>query len=501
MRYIKSISTILILSTLLFAAGGKISGTVTDAQSGEPLPGVNVYISELSLGAATDLNGNYVILNVVAGTYTLKASYIGYATYAFTEMRVSTGQTTTQDFKMSQEVLQGQEVVVVADRPLVRKDLTASQKITTNDEIKDLPVETFLGVLTTQAGVNVGSDGALHIRGGRSGEVGYYIDGVSVANPFGTSGLAVSVSNKALQEMKVVSGAFNAEHGNAMSGIVNIQIAEGGPKYSGSLSMYSGDYVTDDSDLYTNLDNLNFTTNKVIEGTFTGPVPFLSNEGNFTFNLSGRYSYDEGYIYGVREHYPNDYSDFRFSDFWYIQNNGDKDFVPMNPNERFNFLTKLTYRITPKIKLSAQLLHDDREYKPANLASHQYKFNPDGTYNYFRNNNNYSIKLSQAFTKTYYEANVFVANTDYEQYVYADTNAVYLNPDNPGYVSTNNVQGSPPTTTFVFGGVQMNHLYRNSSSKGGKFDLTSQITHRHELKGGMNFRIDDLEEDYFNCVI
>jgi len=500
MRYIKSIFILSIISTFLFAAAGKISGTVTDSQTGESLPGVNVYISELSLGAATDLNGNYVILNVVPGNYTLKASYIGYATYSVTQLRVSTGQTTTQDFNMSQEVLQGQEVVVVADRPLVRKDLTASQKITTSDEIKDLPVETFLGVLTTQAGVNVGAGGELHIRGGRSTEVGYYIDGVSVANPFGTSSIAVGVSNKALQEMKVVSGAFNAEYGNAMSGIVNLQIDEGGRNYNGNLSVYTGDYLTDDTDLYTNLDNLNFTTNRVVEGTFTGPVPLLSKDGNFTFNLSGRYSYNDGYIYGIREHYPIDFSDFRYSDFWYIQTRGDDEYVSMNPNERFNYLSKFTYRITPKFKISTQILHDNREYKSANLASHQYKYNPEGTYTYYRNNNNYSLKLSQAFTKTFYEANFFIANTDYDKYVYADTNAVYLNPDNPGYVSTNNILGAPPTTTFVFGGVQMDHLYRNSSSKGGKFDITSQITHRHELKGGLSFRIDDLEEDFFTIL-
>jgi len=497
MRYFQSILIALIFTTSIWAAGGKISGTVTDEKSGEPLPGVNVYISELSLGAATDLNGYYVILNVVPGNYTLKASYIGYATYSVINLGVSTGQTTIRDFRMSQEVLQGQEVVVTADRPLVRKDLTASQKITTSDEIKDLPVETFLGVLTTQAGVNVGAGGELHIRGGRSNEVGYYIDGISVANPFFTNGLAVSVSNKALQEMKVVSGAFNAEYGNAMSGIVNIQIAEGGPNYSGNLSVYTGDYLSDDSDLFMNIDKLNFASNKVMEGTFTGPVPLLSKDGNFTFNVSGRYTNNEGYLYGRREHNPNDYSDFRYSDFWYIENNGDNEYVPMNPSERLNLLTKLTYRITPKIKLSTQLIHDDRSWKS---YVHLYKFNPDGIYNYNTSNNNYSIKLSQAFTKTYYEANFFIANTEYERYVYADTNAIYIDTDNPGYVSTNNIQGAPPTTTFVFGGTQMGHLYRNSSSMGGKFDITSQITQRHELKSGLNFRIDDLEEDFFTVL-
>ena len=129
-------------------------------------------------------------MNIPPGDYSVKASYIGYATYKVSNVRVSLDRTTQQNFQLSEAVIEGEEVTVVADRPLIYKDLTASQKITTSDEIKIMPVETFLGVLTTQAGVNQGAGGELHIRGGRSNEVGYYIDGVSVANPFFTNGLS-----------------------------------------------------------------------------------------------------------------------------------------------------------------------------------------------------------------------------------------------------------------------------------------------------------------------
>ena len=130
-----------------------------------------------------------------------------------------------------------------------------------------MPVETFLGVLTTQAGVNQGAGGELHIRGGRSNEVGYYIDGVSVANPFFTNGLAVSISNKALEEMKVVSGAFNAEYGNAMSGIVNLQVKDGGKDYHGSVSYQTGDHQSSDSHIFTNIDQFNLCL------LYTSPSP------------------------------------------------------------------------------------------------------------------------------------------------------------------------------------------------------------------------------------
>jgi len=471
----------------LFASGGKITGQITSMETSEPLAGVNVLVEEAFIGAATDPNGEYVILNVPTGYHTLSASYIGYSKYVVKELRVSLDQTTKQDIQMSQEVIEGGEVIVVAERPLVRKDLTASQRITTSDEIKDMPVESFLGVLTTQAGVNQGAGGEIHIRGGRSNEVGYFIDGVSVANPFYTNSLAVNISNKALEEMKVVSGAFNAEYGNAMSGIVNLQIKEGGPDYHGSLSFYSGDHFSGANDIFLNIDEIDYTANKVIEGSINGPVPMLSGGNRFTFNISSRYSDSEGYLYGQREHDPDDFADFRVSDYWVIELGGDNKYVSMNPSTRLNLLSKLTYRFTPKVKLSAQMLHDRRDWRS---YTHAYKYNPDGTYNHYTRNYNYSLKLTQAFTRSYYEANIFNAATDFKQYLYED-------PADERYVSTNSILGSPPSTTFVFGGTQMGHYSRESVSRGGKFDFTSQLTNRHEIKIGVSARIDDLEEDNF----
>ena len=476
--------------SFIFASGGKIRGHISSVESGEYLPGVNVVIEELLLGAATDQNGFFVILNVPTGTHTLSASYIGYSKYVIQGLRVSLDQTTIQNIQLTQEIIEGKEIVVLAERPLVQKDLTASQRITTSEEIKNLPVESFLGILTTQAGVNQGAGGEIHMRGGRSNEVGYYIDGVSVANPFFTNSLAVNISNKALEEMKVVSGAFNAEYGNAMSGIVNLQIKEGGSDYHGSVSTYSGDYFSNSTNIFLNIDDINIKANTVLEGTINGPMPLLSKGNKFTFNVTGRYSNSDGYLYGKREHKPDDYADFRVSDYWVIEMGGDNKYVSMNPSKRFNLLSKLTYRFTPKIKLSAQIIQDERDWKSYN---HAYKYNPDGTYNYFTKNNNYSLRLTQVFTKSYYELNIFNSTTNYKQYLYED-------PFDDRYVSSNRIIGSPPSTTFVFGGTQMGHYSRESFSKGSKFDFTNQITNKHEIKIGFSARLDNLVEDNYSIL-
>ena len=192
-------------------------GTVVQKSDNAPAVGVNIIIVDTYLGAASDERGKFVILNIPPGSYSVRADAIGFAPVTVKDVRITTAQTTEINISLEESVVEGQEVTVLAERPLVQKDLTASQRVTTAKEIQDMPVESFLGVLSTHAGVNQSAGGALHVRGGRSNEVGYYIGGVSVSNPFFTNSLAVGLSNKALEEMKLVSGAFNAEYGNAMS--------------------------------------------------------------------------------------------------------------------------------------------------------------------------------------------------------------------------------------------------------------------------------------------
>ncbi|MFQ6612278.1 MAG: carboxypeptidase-like regulatory domain-containing protein [Fidelibacterota bacterium] len=524
-KFITKLLILLITAGALWANTGKITGHITDAKTGTPLAGVNVFIEETSLGAATDLNGDYVILNIPPGNYTLRATYIGYASYRVQNLRVSLGQTTIENFSLKESVLEGEEVTVVAERPLVQKDLTASQKITTSEEINVMPVETFLGVLVTQAGVNQGADGELHIRGGRYNEVGYYIDGVSVSNPFFTNSLAINISNKALEEMKVVSGAFNAEYGNAMSGIVNLQTKDGGKNYHGSFSYQSGDFISGDTDIFTNIDAFNPVANHVLEGTINGPMPLGLSGGNLTFNLSGRYDRSEGYLYGIREHSIGDSADFRDANNWYIELGGDSSYVPMNPSKKLNLLAKLTAKISPRLKLSFQFLHAGGLSKS---YVHTYKFNPDGTTTYNSANNNYSVKLNHAVgAKSFYEANLFFGTTNYKQYQFRpvdlqsavhedeakrfgsdayvlynkdeDGNKYYLLP-NSKYVPTSRIRGSAASATFEFGGSQNAHVYRQSNSLGFKFDFTSQVTKKHELKTGINFRDDILDERDFTVI-
>ena len=480
----KKIIAVISLTGLLFSSNGKITGTVTQKKGGEPGVGVNIILVDTYLGAATDENGRFAILNIPPGTYTLRADAIGFAPLVMQNVRVTTSQTTEINFQLEESVVEGQEVTVVAERPLVQKDLTASQRVTTAKEIQDMPVESFLGVLTTHAGVNQSAGGALHVRGGRSNEVGYYIGGVSVSNPFFTNSLAVGVSNKALEEMKLVSGAFNAEYGNAMSGVVNVKIKDGGKNYDGSFSYYSGDYRSNADDIFPNISNQSLSANSTLDAFMSGPVlPFLGDK--LTFNISLRRSQSEGYLYGVREHSPSDFAYFPPSGDWYIQMSGDSSYVPMNPSESSNFLSKITWRVSPRLKISTQSIISSSQSKS---YSHVYKYNPDGTSTGYSANNNHSVQINHSLSpKSFYEANFYISDTDYKNYLYADTL-------DERYVNTDYINTEPTSATFLFGGTQMGHTYRVSSSIGGKFDFTTQINDNHEVKTGFSFRSDNLIE-------
>jgi hypothetical protein len=238
--------SVLVMSVVAQAPAGntgKIAGEVKDNQTGEAVVGASIQIQGTSMGAATNIDGYYVILNVQPGTYTLVVSGVGYNKKTVSNVQVSLDQTTTIDFKVSSTVVEvGEEIVTVAERPLVQKDQTASTATINGSQIAALPVTEVGQVLNLQAGVTVDAGGGLHLRGGRTGGVSYWIDGVPVTDAFNSSQV-VEVNKSLVEQVQLVSGAYNAEYGEAMDGIVNIATKEGSSKFAGSLSTYVGNYL------------------------------------------------------------------------------------------------------------------------------------------------------------------------------------------------------------------------------------------------------------------
>ena len=244
-------ATVLFLSAGTLAMGaavGKIAGVVRDASTGDPLPATNVMLEGTTLGAAADTDGNYFILNVPPGDYTVRANIIGYAARAITDVRVNIDRTTTIDFELAQAVVAGEEVVVVAEREAVRMDVSYSQLNIAAETIDDVPVNFRLDdFLESQVGVDQDRSG-LTIRGGSGQEIAYYMDGMSLRNERMDRGFS-GVSKTSIQEVQLITGTFNAEYGNASSGMVRVATKNPGRRFFVSLeSRYSPLLGGDDPD-------------------------------------------------------------------------------------------------------------------------------------------------------------------------------------------------------------------------------------------------------------
>jgi len=165
----------LFLPVLILAQEGKIRGIIVDADTGEPLLGANVTLQGTNMGAATDLEGSYIILAVPPGVYTVRADFIGYQSEADANIRVSSNLTTTQDFQLNQAAIEGEAVFITAERPIVQRNTTNTVRMTTQEDVQNMPIRGMQNILALNAGT-VQQDGALHVRGGRVGEIAYFIE-------------------------------------------------------------------------------------------------------------------------------------------------------------------------------------------------------------------------------------------------------------------------------------------------------------------------------------
>jgi outer membrane receptor protein involved in Fe transport len=221
---------LLLMPISLFAQGtGKIVGVVTDAESGDPLPGVNIVILGSTMGAATDREGRYFILNVPVGTYDLEASMIGYTKVTKTNVLVTVDRIENINFSLKTSVLAGEEITVLAERDILHKEVSNSQLVVTSEQIIEVPAtRSITDYVSRQAGVanNLG------IRGGSADQTGAFVNGFAfVDSRMGEPDVSIPLSS--IEQLSSLSGGFNAEYGNFRSGMIDITTKKGSPsKYS-----------------------------------------------------------------------------------------------------------------------------------------------------------------------------------------------------------------------------------------------------------------------------
>jgi len=247
-----------VIGALTAGTSGKIRGVAVDRDTGAPLPGANVVLVGTSLGAAADLDGEFFILQVPPGTYTLRASMIGRQTVVIENVTVKVDLTTNLRIRMVDEAIAlDKEVTVYAEAPVIQKDVTASIQNIGIAEFARIPMRDTKQGLMVQAGVfldpipvagGLGSAGKgetrYSVRGGSQDEVKWFIDGARVSNLLlgraDWGGSFTNVPMQAIKEVQVMTGGFTAEYSDAQSGVVSIVTREGGDALHGSVDFSYG---------------------------------------------------------------------------------------------------------------------------------------------------------------------------------------------------------------------------------------------------------------------
>jgi len=473
---IKNISLILFACLLIsgFAqpvnaqTTGKVRGRVTDKATGKPLGYANVVIIGTNRGNASDSNGDYTIINIKPGVYKIKTMMMGYKSLVVEKVRISVNRTSYVNFEMDEAIIDGQTVVVTANRAAIKRDQTSSIRNISSDNIENLPVENIAEVIALQPGVVRG-----HFRGGRRNEVSFMIDGVEVTEVFGGESQMVEVEPEAIQDVEVITGTFNAEYGQAMSGIVNAITKDGGEDFHGSASVFAGNYFTGNKDIFIGLKDNELDRNKDFRFQLGGPI--IGDKLTFFTNV--RYQNNKNHLNGVRRFSVNDYSNFTQDDpsMYYSEFTGDSSFVPMNLSINRSYLGKITAKLPLDLKVSLLYTRNDDEW---HSYSHEYKYNPDGRAASFRNSEMLAVHFNQMLSKKmFYELKLSRLKNYNGWYK-------YKNPLDSSYIHDAYHNSLGPG--FFTGGQEKGHSRQTTTDLNAKFDLTWQISKHHNVKTGFN---------------
>ncbi len=463
---------------------GKVSGSVVDATSGEPIVGATVRVNGTNIGTKTDTDGEYFIIDLPVGTYNVTVSTVGFETVTKSDVRVLIDLTTPVDFELAEQAVElGRNVIVTAEQPVIQRDLTSSRLILTSERLKNLPnVISVRNILSHYPGVVIDRDEDIHVRGGRSGQLAYSLDGFSIEDPFvATSGLHIMPD--ALEELSLTSGGYSAEYGNALSGVVSAVTREGGPEYHGMVKTYESathtyDVTRGDWGGITRHGDRGLTFN------LSGPLPGFDPK-KMTFFSAGEYRRAVSSL-------PND---------WGIGYTG---------------ILKMTMRPLNQLKLRSNVTFhsaDGRVYNHRDVNGRSYDFNLDGLPKFGKES--YLVGL----TGTYYfsEASMIAMTVNrfstmtktapphlYDLYwnqwpgYSVDANGNYNGTIDDDNYHNNPDFSDPFEATGFTSGDDFYPTYhrREAAYNAAKLSFINQVNKSHQLEAGLELRKYSLDWDF-----
>ena len=268
-----------ILLNPLSGQSGNIKGYISSANNQIKLQGANIVLLSTNLGSVSDSSGIYIIPNILPGTYSIRANYIGYKQTTIKNIIVYTGQTTVINFILEEEVLESNEITIIAERKMINPEISVSSINLDAKDIENIPIASIEEAITLQAGIEPN----MTIRGGNINSTSFVLDGINIREGR-TNGPITGLSFTSVEQIQIQRSGFDASFGNVRSGLVQV-ITKDPPKdhFTGDILLrnspwqqlnFSGDW----DEIYN--------TGNDFDVSIGGPIS--QNFGNLRFLLSYR---------------------------------------------------------------------------------------------------------------------------------------------------------------------------------------------------------------------
>lgn len=347
-----------VLSAVAYAGvTGILEGKVVDKKTKEPLIGVNVFIKSLNTGTITNESGFYRINNIRAESYTVQFSLLGYAPVTVRSVLIQPDVRNRVDVELSESTMELKAVEIISQKPLIQKDQPATAYSISAPKIGKLPITTFQEIIGLQPGVTLEGN----VRGGKINEVTYVVDGVSVQDNI-SGGLGTDLPKSSISGITIYTGGFEAEYGNALSGVVSVLTKSGN-----NSPNYSFRYERDQFLPITQAQQ----TDRAQELEFLVSGPIVEDKFFYLTSNAGRIS------------------DTRW---WQDFDN----FFPSPISKDFSGVTKLDYALTQDDRFTAQAVYSLKQWYD---YEYSWRFNLNGVPNRARNSIRYSLSYNHIFSE------------------------------------------------------------------------------------------------------
>ncbi len=324
---------IIVLSNTAAATNGILEGIIKDKENGQAIPGASIIIVQLKQGRVSDPDGRFTMYNVPVGKYTVRVQMLGYRSVVYENVEIHTNLKTKLDVSLIPSTVELGEIIVKAERPLIQSDIIGTMHTVTAQEFQMLPVTSFQDVLSFKPGTTLEGN----VRGGKTSEVLYLVDGLPAQDVL-EGGLGADLPNSSVVELTFQTGGFEAEYGNAQSGIVNVVTKSGSNDTELMVRLLKDDWFG----------GTEHNHESELELAASGPIV----ENNVFYFLSANYNQT-----GTR---------------WWLDL---EKFFPLPVASTLSGLGKVDVLFTPEMKLSAQMLYSFKEFQDYEFS---WRFNLGG---------------------------------------------------------------------------------------------------------------------------